>query len=64
MSRLPEELTSKYEVVSKIGSGSFGSVYKVRNKKTKVTYAAKNVEAKEDTTSEVIRALIKINRSF
>ena len=52
-SLLPKELTSKYEVLVKIGSGSFGSVYKVRDKKTRVLYAAKYVEDKANDASEV-----------
>lgn len=53
-SKLPQELTSKYDVVNKIGEGSFGSVYKVRNIRTRVVYAAKCVEARNSTsTTEV-----------
>ena len=50
---LPEQLTSKYEVVDNLGSGSFGAVYKVRDLKTKVVYAAKYVENRESDMSEV-----------
>lgn len=53
LSQLPVELTSKYEVLNKIGSGSFGSVFKVRNAKTRVMYAAKHVEVKDNTATEV-----------
>ena len=52
-SLLPTEFTSKYEVVSKIGRGSFGSVYKVRDIKTKAIYAAKQVELNESNLQEV-----------
>ena len=52
-SLLPEELTSKYEAVEKIGTGSFGAVYKVRDRTTGTVYAAKYVECKENTASEV-----------
>ena len=41
---LPAEFTAKYQAVSKIGSGSFGDVYRVRDKKTKAVYAAKMVD--------------------
>ena len=50
-SKLPKELTSKYDVVNKIGEGSFGSVYKVRNIRTRVVYAAKCVEARNSTSA-------------
>lgn len=51
--KLPVELTSKYEVLEKIGSGSFGAVYKVRRLESRVLYAAKYVECKDNTASEV-----------
>lgn len=51
--KLPVELTSKYEVLEKIGSGSFGSVYKVRRLESRVVYAAKYVETKDSTAMEV-----------
>ena len=53
VSKLPPELTSKYEVLEKIGSGSFGSVYKVRRLDSRVLYAAKYVETKDSTATEV-----------
>ena len=52
-SMLPEELTSKYEVEDKIGSGSFGAVYKVKDKLTMVVYAAKYLDSRESNVSEV-----------
>lgn len=52
-SQLPQELTAKYEVLERIGSGSFGSVYRVRDMKTKVVYAAKYVDAKDSEVSTV-----------
>lgn len=55
-SKLPVELTSKYEVLEKIGCGSFGSVYKVRRLESRVLYAAKYVEAKDNTVNEVSSA--------
>lgn len=42
--KLPAEFSSKYQAVSKIGSGSSGNVYKVRDNKTKAIYAAKMVD--------------------
>ena len=53
VSKLPTELTSKYEVLEKIGFGSFGSVYKVRRLDSKALYAAKYVESKDSTAAEV-----------
>lgn len=55
---LPSEFSSKYEAVSKIGSGSFGSVYKVRDHRTKAVYAAKMVDLyQHNTQSEVSTGL-------
>ena len=51
--QLPKELTSKYEVLDRIGHGSFGSVYKVREVKSKVIYAAKYAETKNNNVLEV-----------
>lgn len=52
--KLPGEFSSKYQAVSKIGSGSFGCVYKVRDKKSKAIYAAKMVDLQHHhTPSEV-----------
>ncbi len=59
-SLLPVELTSKYEVLHKIGTGSFGAVYKIRDKKTRTIYAAKHVECRENTASEVRNPLFPI----
>ena len=55
--KLPVELTSKYEVLEKIGSGSFGAVYKVRRLESRVLYAAKYVECKDNMASEVSNPL-------
>ena len=56
---LPAEFSSKYQAVSKIGSGSFGSVYKVRDHRTKAIYAAKMVDLHHhNTQSEVINKII------
>ncbi len=51
-SQLPEELTSKYEVLEKIGSGSFGTVYRVRNSNSGGIFAAKYSDTRE-AASEV-----------
>ena len=50
---LPPKFTRKYEVVGKIGKGSFGDVYKVRDVRTKAVYAAKHVEYSENNMKEV-----------
>ena len=52
---LPAEFLSKYEAVSKIGSGSFGSVYKVRDQRTKAVYAAKMVDLYHQSTQSEVK---------
>ena len=52
---LPAEFSSKYQAVSKIGSGSFGSVYKVRDHKTKAIYAAKMVDLHHHNTQSEVK---------
>ena len=49
---LPPEFTAKYEVVSKIGKGGFGKVYKVRDIRTKAVYAAKQLDDHESNRKE------------
>ena len=56
---LPAEFSSKYLAVSKLGSGSFGDVYKVRDNKTKAVYAAKMVDLhRHNTPSEVNTGIV------
>ena len=50
---LPLKFTEKYEVIGKLGRGSFGHVYKVRDPRTKAVYAAKQVEYNESNMKEV-----------
>ena len=52
-SSLPPKFTEKYEVIGKLGRGSFGHVYKVRDPRTKAVYAAKQVEYNESNMKEV-----------
>ena len=52
-SLLPEELTSKFEVMDKIGTGNFGALYKVKDRKTTLIRAIKYVESNESTIAEV-----------
>lgn len=49
----PAEFAMKYEVIKRIGKGTFGSVYKVRDLKTKTLYAAKQVDFNESNQKEV-----------
>ena len=56
---LPAEFSSKYQAMCKIGSGSFGSVYKVRDQRTKAVYAAKMVDLHHhNTQSEVLKIIL------
>ena len=41
-----ETLDSKYEISKKLGEGSFGTVYRVRNKETDLFYAMKTIAKK------------------
>ena len=50
---LSYQLTQKYEVIGRIGKGTFGSVYKVRDLRTKAVYAAKQVDYNESNQKEV-----------
>jgi translation initiation factor 2-alpha kinase 4 len=43
---------SQYEELQLLGSGGFGSVFKVRNIKEKKLYAAKKVKLEEGTASQ------------
>ena len=54
---LPTEFSSKYQAVGKLGSGSFGDVYKVRELKTKAVYAAKMVDLQRHSTPSEVRGL-------
>ena len=50
---LPEEFTSRFEVVEEVGKGSFGRVYKVRDKRTKAIYATKHQMYNDSNVKEV-----------
>ena len=50
---LSPQFNEKYELVSKIGHGGFGSVYKVIEKRTKLIFAAKIFENNENNSQEV-----------
>ena len=39
-------LETKYEVLNKLGEGSFGTVYRVKNKETDLFYAMKTIAKK------------------
>ena len=52
-STLPEEFTSRFEVLEVVGKGSFGKVYKVRDKKTKAIYATKHQKYNDSNMKEV-----------
>lgn len=51
--QLPSEFSSKYQVISSIGKGGFGNVYKVRDLKTKAVYAVKVLKLNDSNQKEV-----------
>ena len=55
---LPAEFSSKYQPVSKVGSGSFGDVYKVRDKTTKAIYAAKVLNQQHHNTQSEVHVYV------
>lgn len=57
---LPPQFNEKYELESKIGHGGFGSVYKVKERKTKLIFAAKIFENNENNSQEVSITIICI----
>lgn len=48
-----DSLTNKYQLISKIGEGSFSEVLKVRDKKTGTAYAAKRLTKPFATLEDV-----------
>ena len=52
-STLPEQFASRFEVLEVVGKGSFGKVYKVRDKKTKAIYATKHQTYNDSNIKEV-----------
>lgn len=49
----PEEFIERYEIKEKLGQGGFGLVYRVVDKKTRVTFAAKHLENTSSNKEEV-----------
>lgn len=49
---LPRCVTERYEVLDTIGKGAFGTVYKVRDTRTKIVYAIKQMEYNENNRKE------------
>ena len=49
------EITSNYKVICKLGQGSFGSAYKVQNKKDNKFYVIKQILLKEELKNEEIK---------
>jgi serine/threonine protein kinase len=39
-------LETRYEILNKLGEGSFGNVYRVKNKETNIFYAMKTIPKK------------------
>ena len=50
---LPSAFTEKYEELQRIGRGAFGWVYKVRERQTRATYAAKQLTNNDRNKKEV-----------
>ncbi|XP_064405807.1 probable serine/threonine-protein kinase nek2 [Halichondria panicea] len=51
--QLPPEFSVKYEVLSSVGKGGFGNVYKIRDIRTKAVYAVKILPLNESNLREV-----------
>lgn len=50
---LPRCVTEQYEVLSTVGKGAFGTVYKVRDTRTKIIFALKQMEYNDSNRKEV-----------
>ena len=59
---LPRSVTEKYEVLDTVGKGAFGTVYKVRDTRTKIVYAIKQMEYNENNLKEA-SVNFKLSRS-
>ena len=53
--QLPPEFSVKYEVLSSVGKGGFGNVYKIRDIRTKAVYAVKILPLNESNQREVVK---------
>ncbi len=53
--QLPPEFSVKYEVLSSVGKGGFGNVYKIRDIRTKAVYAVKILPLNESNLREVVK---------
>lgn len=51
--QLPSEFSDKYQVMSSVGKGGFGNVYKVMDIKTKAVYAVKVLSLNDSNLKEV-----------
>ena len=49
----PPSVAERYEILTPVGKGAFGTVYKVRDTKTKIIYAMKQMEYNENNRKEV-----------
>ncbi len=61
--QLPSEFSDKYNVLASVGKGGFGSVYKVRDIRTKAVYAVKVLALNESNQREVTTTQYIIERS-
>ena len=48
----PEPKITDFTIIKELGSGSFGRVYLVTHKKTKVQYAIKAIDKRDKTNQE------------
>ena len=48
----PAEFSTRFDVLEEVGKGSFGKVYKVRDKKTKTVYATKHLQYNSSNMKE------------